>query len=422
MAHPPFLLFDKSALESLNLDEADLLDNFYQCVITPIFFVECMADLSRALTLKNKGTQETIVASLAKRTPDHNYRLSMHHIDLLVESEFANKLLPRFRNGPFPPRRKQVKLDNQRGLIYKTTPEQEAMIRWTQLRFLDVERSYARAWREQLSSINLSDRVKQLHACIGSRWRKPGSLDDARRMTDVIIDFIDATKLLEYSLDLFGFAAQKESIITAWVRNKRPPLRQCCPYLVYLASINIFFALVLPTQLLKNVKESHVVDLAYLYYLPFCSIFTSKDDFHVKIVPLFLSPDQSFVNGADLKADLKKLDDHYSELHPAEIATGMTQFARVPPDNTDFLTTRLWDKHTPKWRDEAQPVHLNQQLQTALKELVDRISLSTKDPSTVVSDIREIDFLSIENQIYLRKGKYPRYSAEKEERIIASEK
>ena len=55
-------------------------------------------------------------------------------------------------------------------------------------------------------------------------------------------------------------------------------------------------------------KPSHHVDLAYLYYLPFCSVFTSKDNFHAQIVPLFLGPMQDFVNGIDLKEDLKKLN------------------------------------------------------------------------------------------------------------------
>ncbi len=39
------LLFDKSTLESLSVNEAHLLDNFYRATITPLFFVECLADL-----------------------------------------------------------------------------------------------------------------------------------------------------------------------------------------------------------------------------------------------------------------------------------------------------------------------------------------------------------------------------------------
>ena len=47
MALGPSLLFDKSSLESLNLDEAVMLDNFYRSTITPLFFVECLADLEK---------------------------------------------------------------------------------------------------------------------------------------------------------------------------------------------------------------------------------------------------------------------------------------------------------------------------------------------------------------------------------------
>jgi hypothetical protein len=69
-----------------------------------------------------------------------------------------------------------------------------------------------------------------------------------------------------------------------------------------------FFALIIQTQLLRNVKQSHQIDLAYLYYLPFCSVFTSKDRFHAQIVPLFLNPRQTFVNGEDYGGELRASD------------------------------------------------------------------------------------------------------------------
>ena len=97
----------------------------------------------------------------------------------------------------------------------------------------------------------------------------------------------------------------------AWIGQRRPALRERFPYFVFMLSIDLFFCLVLQTQLLSNIKESHQIDLAYLYYLPFCAVFTSKDNFHVDIVPLFLQPDQTFVNGRELKADMNKLVERY---------------------------------------------------------------------------------------------------------------
>jgi hypothetical protein len=69
MSQGPSLLFDKSTLESLSINEAVLLDNFYRSNITPLFFVECLADLEREM-FRMKGTPEQLVGSLAERTPD----------------------------------------------------------------------------------------------------------------------------------------------------------------------------------------------------------------------------------------------------------------------------------------------------------------------------------------------------------------
>jgi hypothetical protein len=46
-----------SSLESLNFDEAVFLDNFYSTVITPIFFVECLADLEKQIKSNSTQTQ-----------------------------------------------------------------------------------------------------------------------------------------------------------------------------------------------------------------------------------------------------------------------------------------------------------------------------------------------------------------------------
>jgi hypothetical protein len=88
-----------------------------------------------------------------------------------------------------------------------------------------------------------------------------------------------------------------EWVVDDWKERWKPNLREHVPCFVFLLTINIFFCLVLPTQLLRSLKPSHQVDLAYLYYLPFCSVFTSKDNFHAQIVPLFLGPMLRWVGG-----------------------------------------------------------------------------------------------------------------------------
>ena len=43
----PTLVFDKSFLQSLSVDEAVMLDQMFTCVVTPVFMVETLADLTK---------------------------------------------------------------------------------------------------------------------------------------------------------------------------------------------------------------------------------------------------------------------------------------------------------------------------------------------------------------------------------------
>jgi hypothetical protein len=416
----PYLIFDKSSLESLNFDEAVMLDNFFASVITPIFFVECLADLEKEI-IRSKSTPEQIVGSLANRTPEDGI-LSIHHLDVLrfeLAGEFS---MIRLRGGPFPAGAQAVKLGDSKGMMYLPTKERDAMHRWTSRDFLDAERLHAKAWRRAITAVDLHAMSKSAMAQLGPHWRKPKSLQDAREMADVIIDHTDQEWLLGFGIETLGVKDLKDEVVAKWVADRRPPLRQCLPYFIFLLTINVFFWLVLPTQLLSNVKPSHQIDLAYLYYLPFCSVFTSKDNFHVDIVPLFLRPDQTFVNGIELKEDLKKLVERYSALDPAEFDKGMDHFAKWPPEDTSFVTTQLWDKHRPKWRTEPSTVKLPDQLQGAIMEVINNLQNSPEVPPHEIGSVGELNFLKVEHKIHLRRGKWHRYSPEMEQKIIEGEK
>ncbi len=415
----PTLIFDKSSLESLNLDEAVLLEQLYSSVITPIFFVECLGDLEKHI--RSNSTTEQLVGSLADRTPECECHVTVHHLDVL-RAELSGRFDMAMTLGrPYVKGGQAVQLGDQRGMIFRPSKEQEALQRWMSREFLEAERGIAKWWRRALTAIDLDGVANAVTREIGPHWRKPKSLEEARAMADIIIDNTDQQWLLGFGIDLLGVPEAKDWVMKDWIDRRRPPLRKHLPYFIFMLSINIFFCLVLPTQLLKNVKPSHHIDLAYLYYLPFCSVFTSKDNFHVQIVPLFLDPTQTFVNGIELKEDLKRLDEYYSALPTEEFNQGLNHFARNPPLDTTFLITRLWDTYLPKWRTSGPPPVVNEQIQKALLEIVNKIKDSSK-PSGGANSIEELSYVTMENKIHLRKGKWRRYSPELEQRIIDGEK
>jgi len=73
----PIKLFCKSAFQSLIVDEAVWFDSFYQTVISPLFFVETLADLSKEVEAGR--TPEHVVGNIASKTPETGSVVSVEH-------------------------------------------------------------------------------------------------------------------------------------------------------------------------------------------------------------------------------------------------------------------------------------------------------------------------------------------------------
>src|SRR5277367_3674389 len=126
MSQGPSLLFDKSTLESLSLNEAALLDNFYRSTITPLFFVECLADLERRM-VRMKGTPEQLVGSLAERTPDMQSMMNVHHMEVLKAELAGHFTFDRALLRPCVAWGKLVELGDSKGVLFQASEEQDAI-------------------------------------------------------------------------------------------------------------------------------------------------------------------------------------------------------------------------------------------------------------------------------------------------------
>jgi hypothetical protein len=118
-------------------------------------------------------------------------------------------------------------------------------------------------------------------------------------------------------------------------------------------TVEMFFHLAIASDLIGTDRASNRVDIAYLYYLPFCMVFTSGDKIHARTAPLFMRPDQVFVRAPDLKADLAALATHYGALPEEVRAPGAMTYAAYPPLEGDYLTCRLQRPAAPpseSWR------------------------------------------------------------------------
>jgi hypothetical protein len=348
----PITLFDKSALQSLNVDEAVWFDNFYATVITPLFFVETLADLSKEIP--KGGNPEQIVGSIAGKTPEIGSFVVVDHRELCVANLDGYRI--EMEGRPHISGGQRFQVEGKEGSFYERPPGMRAFERWQKGDFLGIERDFARYWRAALATMDLTSFYPVVRRLGGGR--KLRNLEDARALAEqMVIGEGRRYTTLKVAFEMLAVPSELRPQITKrWKQEGGPPLPQFARYAAYNLMVDLFFYLSLDAGLISAQRPSNRVDIAYLYYLPFCMIFTSGDKLHRKITPLFLRNDQVFLWAPDLKADLSRLDAHYDSLPETVKAQGIGHFASRPPVDGDYLTTQLWDKFLlPSWREAVPP-------------------------------------------------------------------
>lgn len=399
----PVIIFDKSALQALSLDEAVWLDNFYLSNITPLFYVETLADLEKEV--KAGKTPEQVVGEIARKTPVSGSHPNVHHLRLALSDLLGHPIDVSGR--PLVPGGVPVSLPDGNGVVFRPSPEALALERWQEWRFLEVEREYAKRWRAGLAGLDLESAYALYRRLFKQRGRVPKDLMEARRFAEELLD--DPSKredAIVLACDTLGLPeALRQRIRDRWEGSGRPPLSVFAPYARHILLIDFFFHVALGADLISRERPSNRVDVAYLYYLPFCKVFTSRDNLHKRVVPVFLGADQTFLDGSELKGDLAKLDAHYSGLPEEVRERGVISFAPFPPEDDAFLTTRLWDKDLPKWRESlrARPdAEAKERVMVRIREAWDK----AKRGETVGQVSSEPDFLLIERRVRPRMGKW----------------
>lgn len=396
----PILIFDKSTLQSLNPEEALWLHLYYSPNLTPLLLVETLADLEKA-TRKGRSPED-LVGSLAAKTLILGDRMNMHH-DSIGRAELSGVTVE-LRHVPLIAGGQEISTANRRGLLFREPEEAQAVERWRRGAFLEAERQFAKRWRASLAGLDLAE----LRQSFGGA--RPRILAEARNLAMKSVDR-DGSRLatLRRALDRFSLPdSLRNESMRRWRRAGGPRLREFAPFAAHVLTVEAFFAIALGADLISDQRRSNHIDMAYLYYLPFCMVFTSNDHLHEDVVPLFLSADQVFIKGADLKADLAALNDDYANQPEAVRAEGAMRFARYPPMNRTSLTADIWDRVLPGWRDDAAkgPPPLGEKLRGALAELMKKFSTADAGGSAPPPNPDSADAVVFESRVPLRVGRW----------------
>lgn len=400
----PIVLFDKSFLQSLSLDESVWFDHFFLANVCPLFYIETLADLEK--TVRTGRTPEQEVGLIADRFPEmHGTPNAFHHS--LCISNLMGHSVPMtgqilVAGGHF------VKVEDKTGVVFDKTPEAEAFSRWQERKFIDVERLYARVWRTAISSLDLNEMAKVFRV-LGINGKSCKTLQDAKNIADGFVSS-NQKPFDRIALAILFLAIPRHlqhNMVERLCIGNYPPLTHYAPYAAHVLAVEVFFQVALAANLISAERPSNRTDIGYLFYLPFCMIFVSSDKLHKRCAPLFLRQDQEFIWGPDLKEGLKQANTYYSGLPLATKERGIMSFADDPPQD-NLILTQIWDNHFPNRRPRGemtvpQTPYKNEALAKKLKEYTDAPSLS---PEEIDFDAENTDSLSITRSVRKRKGSW----------------
>lgn len=258
MSIGPITIFDKSALEALNPDEAALFGQFYLINLTPLFFIETLADLEKRV--RDGQTPDHVVGSIAYRTANMSAHPNAHH-DLIVVNELLGRQRVPMDGRIMVAGGRNVQSRGKSGVVFEDAPEAIALHRFQQHEFLEVERDIAREWRASL--------VEET----SHKWDVTAMLETIKRprtfaeVKALAAGFVRLRGQAFFSaLDLLQIHPRARAyIVPHWLDRGAPSLARFAPYSAHVATVQLFFRLAIGLDMISADRPSNSADIAYLY-------------------------------------------------------------------------------------------------------------------------------------------------------------
>ncbi len=381
MKSGPTLIYDKSVIEGMSTEAAHWLHHHFHAVVAPPLLIEVIGNLKKS---RGGKTGEELVASIAAHMPSYAVTPTMDYRELFTH-ELMGGALELGRRPYLAGGRRVRAADGSQGLVYDEPPEVIALRRWQSGDFNGLERAMADQWQDSLKALDLKALKQHLKGIKVVFGKTPAPRTVLQYVDDILLNG-ERYRTLSMGLEMMNTPPNVARVaIRRWKVSGRPKLQHFAPYFNYLVRIEMFFSLLIASDVISNERPKHRADFLYFYYLPFTSIFTSNDKLHIQLAPLLMGLDQMFVSGEDLREDMNKLARRYSNLPKDIQETGSMTYAAFPPRDGDFLTATIYDRLMPNWRDRAaipkKPItrEENAKIMAHLKPMIDAISALNKN-------------------------------------------
>jgi hypothetical protein len=360
----PIIILDKSALQALSSDEIGILRKHYLPVIPPVLIYEVLGDLHK---YKQKGKEEEFIVHAANKLSTHEVKINVNRKKLclgdLLGYPVTMERIPIVEGGT------EITASNGERGVFFDEPEEMKMIRnWQQGQWTVLEEKLSQEWRTITKSFNLQDWRDRLIA-INERLPSLVNLGEVGQFVHSLVSDPKAQDFyLEVLLDEVPVSPQNRVLImTRWKSGGYSMLSEFAPYAFHCLWVHLFFLCGLASKLISP-KPTNALDMEYLYYSPFCMVFTSGDNFLKEIAPYFLSPNQDFIEAKVLKDDLKQISEHWNGLTKEQKREYSYEYGGYPPQDTSSITHQLWLKNMLPWKPGSGKLRLTEEQEKRLME------------------------------------------------------
>ncbi len=335
------IILDKSVVFGLKNAEVDSLDRYFFQIVPAILVNEILADLTKEADSKHTS-----------RIGAHAYRVSGNHgLTLDYRTRLANSLLGNEipMDGRFLASREVVvrTVSGSLATIVETPLEDAILSRWQRGEFSEQERRWAQQFRKRM------ERPLSPKLCLDNIQRAGLSFEIPRSDEELIASvngLLNDRKLLPRLFAIlarhFKIPPQSINEVTLrWYKEGRRPFDEFAPYAFFCLKANFLWHLSLTNPALFKPDKNDRKDLEYCYYLPSSQIFATKDDKHKRLLPGLLRPDQSLVDGDELKQDLRRISEAWNQLTKEDRISLNARRGDAPPEDRNSIIYQLWKKH-----------------------------------------------------------------------------
>jgi hypothetical protein len=343
----PVLVTDKSAVESFNPDEVDMLYKYFFINVPPILIAEMVKNLEPSKTRKIPSISR--IVSMAKKTWGLNSMINVEYRHLCYSSLIG---MPIDMKGVCVSSNPQTIVQTDNGTVgsfLEETAEEMALIRWQYGQFTETEKAIAKLWRENDKLIEPDFYQKLLNA-LYIKLPAVKQLDALPSAVEKLINRLNLQEdLIVLLFYLLGIGSKHPSFALALRKFKESDswyIKDYAPYAYFCLKVYFTFFIGHSNKLFrKNNEKTNIYDLEYCFYLPFTKVFTSKDAFLEDIVPLLNEPYNTFVPTEKLKEDLARLAKEWNDLDEQGRREQNFKYREHPPTNTKSIISNLWEKY-----------------------------------------------------------------------------